>query len=116
MSALARYFHSVGKSVYGYDRTNTELTRELEKIGMSIHYTDDVNNIPSSLTKENTLVVITPAIPKSHSEWNYFIDNGFEIEKRSEVFGLITTDAYGFAAAGTHGKTTTTAILAHIPH
>src|SRR5690554_7602582 len=84
MSALARYFHSVGKSVYGYDRTNTELTRELEKIGMSVHYTDDLNNIPSSLTKENTLVVITPAVPKSHSEWNYFIDNGFEIKKRSE--------------------------------
>lgn len=116
MSALARYFHSVGKSVYGYDRTNTELTRELEKIGMSIHYTDDVNNIPSSLTKENTLVVITPAIPKSHSEWNYFIDNGFEIKKRSEVLGLITKDTYCFAVAGTHGKTTTTAILGHILH
>ena len=116
MSALARYFHSVGKSVYGYDRTNTELTRELKKIGMSIHYTDDVNNIPSSLTKENTLVVITPAIPKSHSEWNYFIDNGFEIKKRSEVLGLITKDTYCFAVAGTHGKTTTTAILGHILH
>lgn len=116
MSALARYFHSVGKSVYGYDRTSTELTRELEKIGMSIHYTDDVNNIPSSLTKENTLVVITPAIPKSHSEWNYFLDNGFEIKKRSEVLGLITKDTYCFAVAGTHGKTTTTAILGHILH
>lgn len=83
---------------------------------MSIHYTDDVNNIPSSLTKENTLVVITPAIPKSHSEWNYFIDNGFEIKKRSEVLGLITKDTYCFAVAGTHGKTTTTAILGHILH
>lgn len=114
MSALARYFHSVGKSVYGYDRTSTELTRELEQIGMSIHYTDDVKNIPSSLTKENTLVVITPAIPKSHSEWNYFIDNGFEIKKRSEVLGLITKDTYCFAVAGTHGKTTTSGILGHI--
>ncbi|MFA5556494.1 MAG: UDP-N-acetylmuramate--L-alanine ligase [Flavobacteriaceae bacterium] len=114
MSALARYFQSIGKSVYGYDRHQSELTIELEKIGMSIHYTDDLNNIPSSLTKENTLVVITPAVPKSHLEWNYFIDNGFEIKKRSEVLGLITKDTYCFAVAGTHGKTTTTGILGHI--
>lgn len=114
MSALARYFHSVGKSVYGYDRTQTELTKELEKTGMSVHYTDDLNNIPSGITKENTLVVITPAVPKSHLEWNYFIDNGFEIKKRSEVLGLITKDTYCFAVAGTHGKTTTTGILGHI--
>src|SRR5690554_770094 len=114
MSALARYFQSIGKSVYGYDKTSTALTRELEKIGMSIHYTDDLNNIPSSLTTENTLVVITPSVPKSHSEWNYFIDNGFEIKKRSEVLGLITKDTYCFAVAGTHGKTTTTGILGHI--
>lgn len=116
MSALARYFHSIGKSVYGYDRTQTELTKELEKTGMSVHYTDDLNNIPSVITKENTLVVITPAIPKSHLEWNYFIDNGFEIKKRSEVLGLITKDTYCFAVAGTHGKTTTSAILGHILH
>ena len=114
MSALARYFQSIGKSVYGYDRHQSELTIELEKMGMAIHYTDDLNNIPSSLTKENTLVVITPAVPKSHSEWNYFIDNGFEIKKRSEVLGLITKDTYCFAVAGTHGKTTTTGILGHI--
>lgn len=114
MSALARYFHSIGKSVYGYDKTKTELTKELEQMGMSIHYTDDLNNIPSEITKENTLVVITPAVPKSHSEWNYFIDNGFEIKKRSEVLGLITKDTYCFAVAGTHGKTTTSAILGHI--
>lgn len=116
MSALARYFHSVGKSVYGYDRTQTELTKELEKTGMSIHYTDDLNNIPSGIAKENTLVVITPAVPKSHLEWNYFIDNGFEIKKRSEVLGLITKDTYCFAVAGTHGKTTTSGILGHILH
>ncbi len=116
MSALARYFHSVGKSVYGYDRTQTELTKELEKTGMSVHYTDDLNNIPSGITKENTLVVITPAVPKSHLEWNYFIDNGFEIKKRSEVLGLITKDTYCFAVAGTHGKTTTSSILGHILH
>lgn len=116
MSALARYFHSVGKSVYGYDRTQTELTKELEKTGMSVHYTDDLNNIPSGITKENTLVVITPAVPKSHLEWNYFIDNGFEIKKRSEVLGLITKDTYCFAVAGTHGKTTTSGILGHILH
>lgn len=116
MSALARYFHSVGKIVYGYDKTSTKLTRELESLGMSVHYMDDLNNIPSNLASENTLVVITPAIPKSHSEWNYFLDNGFEIKKRSEVLGLITKDTYCFAVAGTHGKTTTTAILGHILH
>src|SRR5690606_20586288 len=71
MSALARYFHSVGKIVYGYDKTSTKLTRGLESLGMSVHYTDDLDNIPSNLAPENTLVVITPAIPKSHSEWNY---------------------------------------------
>ena len=114
MSALARYFHSIGKSVYGYDRTQTELTKELEKTGISVHYTDDLNNIPSVITKENTLIVITPAVPKSHLEWNYFIDNEFEIKKRSEVLGLITKDTYCFAVAGTHGKTTTSAILGHI--
>jgi len=114
MSALARYFHNLGKSVYGYDRTSTVLTRELESMGMSVHYTDDLANIPNNLTKENTLVVVTPAVPKNHSEWNYFIDNGFEIKKRSEVLGLITKDTYCFAVAGTHGKTTTTSILGHI--
>lgn len=116
MSALARYFHSVGKIVYGYDKTSTKLTRELESLGMSVHYTDDLDNIPKEIAKENTLVVVTPAIPKSHSEWNYFLDNGFEIKKRSEVLGLITKDTYCFAVAGTHGKTTTTAILGHILH
>lgn len=114
MSALARYFHSIGKIVYGYDKTQTDLTKELEKLGMSIHYTDDLGNIPSDVTKDNTLVVITPAVPKSHLEWNYFIDNGFEIKKRSEVLGLITKDTYCFAVAGTHGKTTTSSILGHI--
>jgi len=114
MSALARYFHSIGKVVYGYDRTQTKLTKELEQVGISVHYIDDLKNISSNVTKENTLVVITPAVPKSHSEWNYFIDNGFEIKKRSEVLGLITKDTYCFAVAGTHGKTTTSSILGHI--
>jgi UDP-N-acetylmuramate--alanine ligase len=114
MSALARYFYSIGKSVYGYDKTSTELTRELEKTGMSIHYTDDLKNISSSLTKENTLVVITPAVPVSHTEWKYFVDNNFEIKKRAEVLDLITRDTYCFAVAGTHGKTTTSSILGHI--
>src|SRR5690554_54410 len=114
MSALARYFHSIGKVVYGYDRTQTKLTKELEQVGISVHYIDDLKNISGNVTKENTLVVITPAVPKSHSEWNYFIDNGFEIKKRSEVLGLITKDTYCFAVAGTHGKTTTSSILGHI--
>lgn len=114
MSALARYFHSTGKSVYGYDRSCTELTKELEAMGISIHYTDELSNIPGDLTKENTLVVVTPAVPKSHLEWNYFIENGFEIKKRAEVLGLITKDTFCFAVAGTHGKTTTSSILGHI--
>lgn len=116
MSALARYFHSLGKNVYGYDKTSTRLTKSLENIGMQIHYTDDLANVPTHLSSDNTLVVVTPAVPKSHTEWNYFVDNHFDIKKRSEVLGLITKDTYCFAVAGTHGKTTTSAILGHILH
>lgn len=116
MSALARYFHSLGKTIYGYDKTSTSLTATLENMGMAVHYTDDLTNIPPDLSKENTLVVVTPAVPKDHAEWNYFIDNGFEIKKRAEVLGLITENTFCFAVAGTHGKTTTTAILGHILH
>jgi len=115
MSALARYFMNLGKNVSGYDKTPTQLTKELEILGMQIHFEDNVALIPKEiLNKENTLVVITPAVPKEHSEWNYFLKNGFEIKKRAEVLGLITKDTFCFAVAGTHGKTTTSSILGHI--
>jgi UDP-N-acetylmuramate--alanine ligase len=115
MSALARYFKYIGKNVAGYDRTETELTQDLVAMGISVHYTDAIDAIePIYFNKEKTLVIITPAIPKNHSEWNYFKDNEFVIKKRAEVLGIITHGTYCFAVAGTHGKTTTSSILGHI--
>ncbi len=115
MSALARYFMYLGKNVSGYDKTRTQLTSELENLGIDIHFDDDVSLIDEKyLDKENTLVVITPAVPKNHSEWNYFVENGFEIKKRAEVLGIITKGTFCFAIAGTHGKTTTSSILGHV--
>ncbi|AWM14090.1 UDP-N-acetylmuramate--L-alanine ligase [Flavobacterium sediminis] len=115
MSALARYFMHIGKNVAGYDKTHTQLTDELEDLGMHIHFEDNVDRIEKKyLEKETTLVVVTPAIPKNHSEWNYFLSHGFEIRKRAEVLGIITKDTFCFAVAGTHGKTTTSSILGHI--
>lgn len=115
MSALARYFMNIGKNVAGYDKTRTQLTDELEALGMKIHFEDTVSLIDATfLNKENTLVIITPAVPKNHSQWNYFLENNFEVKKRAEVLGLITKDTFCFAIAGTHGKTTTSSILGHI--
>jgi len=114
MSALARYFRYAGKNVAGYDKTATELTKELEDDGIAVHFHDDVQFIPEVFTAENTLIVVTPAVPKAHSEWNHFIKNGYTIKKRAEVLGIITKDTYCFAVAGTHGKTTTSSILGHI--
>ncbi|RRJ91889.1 UDP-N-acetylmuramate--L-alanine ligase [Paenimyroides tangerinum] len=115
MSAIARYFHRLGKNVAGYDKTRTHLTDELEAEGIAIHFEDNLELISKAFfDKEETLVVITPAIPKNHSEWNYFIDNNFEIKKRAEVLGLITENSFCFAVSGTHGKTTTSSMLAHI--
>ncbi len=115
MSALARYFKFMGKNVSGYDRMRTQLTDELLDAGITIHFEDDISQIaPEYKDVNSTLVVVTPAVPKSHSEWNYFIKNNFEIKKRSEVLGIITKDTYCFAVAGTHGKTTTTSILGHL--
>ena len=114
MSALARYFHTLGKNVAGYDKTPTELTDELIQSGISIHFDDEINLIPVEFTKETTLVVITPAVPVLHSQWNYFIERDFDIKKRAAVLGIITKDTFCFAVAGTHGKTTTSSILAHI--
>lgn len=115
MSALARYFKNIGKKVAGYDKTPTHLTAELEESGIAIHFEDNIELIDTEFrNKENTLVVITPAVPKQHTEWNYFLDNGFVVKKRAEVLGIITKDTFCFAVAGTHGKTTTSSILGHV--
>ncbi len=115
MSALARYFKFIDKNVAGYDRTASPLTAELATLGIDIHYDDN----PDLVEKNNydvagTLVVYTPAVPLDHKEYQYFLTNGFEIMKRSEVLGLITKDSFCMAVAGTHGKTTTSSILAHL--
>lgn len=115
MSALARWFRINGCSVAGYDRTPTPLTEELAKEGIEIHYQDDSGQISGKFRdKENTLVVFTPAIPKDHSELNYFKAEGFNLKKRSEVLGMITKGMYTIAVAGTHGKTTTSSMIAHV--
>ena len=107
MSALARYFKNIGKQVCGYDKTPSMLTNELIESGIDIHFEDNVALIPASFKPENTLVIITPAVPKSHLEWNYFLAQNYEVKKRAEVLGIITKDTFSFAVAGTHGKTTT---------
>jgi UDP-N-acetylmuramate--alanine ligase len=114
MSALARYFKSIGKNVSGYDKTETELTNELIESGIDVHFKDEIGLIPTDYYIENTLVVITPAVPITHSQWNYFLEREFIVKKRAEVLGLITKDTFCFAVAGTHGKTTTSSILGHI--
>ncbi|KOS07510.1 UDP-N-acetylmuramate--alanine ligase [Flavobacterium akiainvivens] len=115
MSALARYFKFIGKNVAGYDKTPTHLTDELKAEGINIHFEDNVALIALPyLNKENTLVVVTPAVPKDHLEWNYFLQNEFVVKKRAEVLGIITKGTFCFAVAGTHGKTTTSSILGHI--
>lgn len=114
MSALARYFKLIGKNVSGYDKTPSTLTDELLASGMAIHFEDRIDLIPADYYTENTLVVITPAVPTTHSQWNYFLEREFTVKKRAEVLGIITKDTYCFAVAGTHGKTTTSSILGHI--
>jgi len=117
MSALVRYFLSKGKNVAGYDRTPSELTEKLIEEGAKIHYSEDIKLIPEEcLDKNSTLVVLTPAIPKEHAELNFFIDNNFEIQKRAQVLGTITRASKGLCVAGTHGKTTTSTMTAHILH
>ncbi len=114
MSALARYFKFIGKNVSGYDKTPSTLTLELMESGINIHFEDNIDLIPKDYYVENTLVIITPAVPKSHSEWNYFLERDYEVKKRAEVLGIITKDTFCLAVAGTHGKTTTSSILGHI--
>lgn len=116
MSALARWFHGKGIRVSGYDRTRTTLTDELAAEGMSVHYEDSIDNIPAEVRQEKTttLVVFTPAVPKDHKELNFFRAQGYTLMKRSEVLGLITKGHKTIAVAGTHGKTTTSSLIAHI--
>jgi UDP-N-acetylmuramate--alanine ligase len=114
MSNLARYFKNLGKQVAGYDKTPSALTNELIASGISIHFEDSIDLIPTDFYVENTLVIITPAVPKAHSQWNYFLERDFQVKKRAEVLGIITKDTFCFAVAGTHGKTTTSGILGHI--
>ncbi len=116
MSALARYFAKQGKVVCGYDRTQSSLTLELEQEGIDIHYVDEVNLIPREFRGdvEGTLVVYTPAVPKNHSELNYFIDNKYKVVKRAEALGVIAGVKKTLGVAGTHGKTTTSTLLAHL--
>ncbi len=117
MSAIARYYISRGLVVAGYDKTPSDLTRQLEKEGMLIHYTEDVAEIPQACKdSKSCLVVYTPAIPADHKELLYFQEQGFEIEKRAQVLGRLTADLKGLCVAGTHGKTTTSTMCAHIMH
>lgn len=117
MSALIRYFLSLGKTVAGYDRTPSPLTERLITEGALIHYNEDVTLIPDSCKdKANTLVVYTPAIPAEHTELTYFRTNGFEVMKRAQVLGIITHSSKGLCVAGTHGKTTTSTMAAHLLH
>lgn len=115
MSALARYFKFLGKEVAGYDKNPTQITKDLQDLGIDIHFDEDVNHIPEIYkTKEDTLIVYTPAIPAAHQELCFYQKHDFSIKKRAEVLGIITKSVYTLAVAGTHGKTTTTAILAHL--
>ena len=117
MSAIARYFLNKGLVVGGYDKTPSDLTRQLEKEGMLIHYEEDINQIPQACkNKQECLVIYTPAIPAEHQELCYFQENGFEIQKRAQVLGTLTKTHKGLCVAGTHGKTTTSTMCAHIMH
>ena len=117
MSAIARYFIRKGLVVAGYDKTPSALTRHLEKEGMIIHYAEDVAQIPVVCRDpKNTLVIYTPAIPEEHKELKYFRENGFDIQKRAQVLGMLTREHKGLCVAGTHGKTTTSTMCAHIMH
>jgi UDP-N-acetylmuramate--alanine ligase len=117
MSAIARYFIKKGHVVAGYDKTPSELTKRLEKEGMLIHYEENVNEIPHACKrKESCLVIYTPAIPEEHKELSFFRENGFEIQKRAQVLGTLTQAHKGLCVAGTHGKTTTSTMCAHIMH
>ncbi len=115
MSAIARYFKSNGKNVAGYDKAPTIITKTLEDISIAIHFEDSVDLIGSDFkNNQNTMVIYTPAVPKNHSELNYFLGQNFKVLKRSEILGEITENTFCLAVSGTHGKTTTSTILGHI--
>ncbi|HZW63056.1 MAG TPA: UDP-N-acetylmuramate--L-alanine ligase [Flavobacteriaceae bacterium] len=115
MSALARYFHAQNKQVAGYDKTQNEQTQELESIGINISFSEKVSTIPENfLDNTQTLVVYTPAVLQQHEQLHYFQNNAYTVLKRAIVLGYITQNTFCFAVAGTHGKTTTTSILAHL--
>ena len=117
MSAIARYYLQKGLIVAGYDKTPTPLTRDLEKEGALIHYEDDIHAIPEACRDEaSTLVVYTPAIPVEHSELQYFFVHHFDVQKRAQVLGTLTRMHKGLCVAGTHGKTTTSSMTAHLLH
>ncbi len=110
MSALARYYNSMGVNVSGYDKTETVLTTQLQDEGIKIHFEDNINLIP----KQVDFVVYTPAIPKNHSELNFYTDNNYSVLKRSDVLKLITENSFNICVAGTHGKTTTSTMIGHL--
>ena len=116
MSALAKWFKGQGREVFGYDKTSTAMTRQLEKMGIPVHYQDAIEQIPSTViaSKNKTLVVYTPAIPSDHKEFSHLSDKGFIVKKRSQVLGEITSGVFTVAVAGTHGKTTTSTMIAHL--
>ncbi len=118
MSALARYFLNKGADVYGYDRTETSLTKQLVREGIDIHYDDNVNFIPEVFKKENlkydVLIIYTPAIPDDNAEINFFLKNNRKLYKRAEILGEIMNTNHGIAIAGTHGKTSVSTMIAHI--
>ena len=115
MSALVRYFLAKNIPVAGYDRVRTALTDTMTAEGACLHFEDNPSLIPDAFKdKESTLVVYTPAVPNTHQELNYFLDNGFEVMKRAQVLGILTRSLKGLCVAGTHGKTTTTTMLAHL--
>ena len=117
MSAIARYYIKQGKFVAGYDKTPSKLTDQLIREGMHIHFEDNVNLIPEECRDaKNTLVIYTPAIPETHTEFQYFTKQGFDIQKRAQVLGTLTKEHKGLCVAGTHGKTTTSTMCAHIMH
>ena len=117
MSAIARYVLGSGTAVAGYDRTPSDLTRQLEKEGAQVHYEDNVDLIPEAFRdRESTLVVYTPAVPAEHSELTFFREQGFQVQKRAQVLGTLTRSLKGLCVAGTHGKTTTSSMAAHMLH
>ena len=117
MSALVRYFLTKGYNVGGYDKTPSELTEKLIEEGAKIHYEENVEDIDSCFKqKDSTLIVYTPAIPAEHKEMVYFREKGFEIQKRAQVLGFLTQSHKGLCVAGTHGKTTTSTMAAHLLH